>query len=163
MTRARASIAGALLLVLVPALTGACVPRPSMTRSDARLFTAKALVGVGLRDVHVGPTVHAELCGDPALAGWRTTASVSGGGTVELCVQRNGDRALSVRDVGPDLTGSVLTDAQFRALGHFRFDPTAARRHRQTVGAGVAAACLLVGALILLSTRVRKDRSADAI
>lgn len=161
-SRARASTAAALLLVVVLS-SGGCVARPSMTRADARLFTVRALVAAGLHDVHVGSAVRADVCGDPSLAGWRTASSVEGGGTVELCVQRNGDRALSVRDVGPDLTGKVLTDAQFRALGRFRFDPTASRRHRQALGAGVAAACLLAGALILLSTRMRRDRSPDAV
>ena len=97
-----------------------------LTRADARDFTERALSDAGVAGVVVAARVTAAECGAGPVEGWATSARVAGG-TVELCVERNGDEAAFVRDEA-DGGGPLLTDQQVARLDAFVFSPAEDRR-----------------------------------
>jgi hypothetical protein len=105
---------------------GACGSSPELTKDDARAFTERALADAGVSGVTVSPAVVPSRCGAGPVQGWTTTARVAGG-TVELCVEREGDEAAFVRDEA-DGGGPLLTDQQVARIDAFVFSPAEDRR-----------------------------------
>ena len=146
----RRAVAGALLLLL----SGACTGAP-MSREEARDFTERALRAAEV-EIDGRTSTESKNCGRTEVPGWSTKVAADDGSSVELCVSRRGDRAVFVRDVGPGGVGPLLSDEQFERLRAFRYDPVGARRDRVQDRLSVVAAVLLIGAsvaLVLLNRR----------
>ena len=156
MSRRRLVLCG---IAAVVVSTSACFSKAPMTASDARAFTRRALDRVGYPNavVDTNPSrtryksPDPRFRTDPAVEVWRTHAVVADG-EVELYVQRRGDSAVFVRDTRTS-GGRLLTDAQFQALGRFRFNPADDRRRdsQRTTGV-VGVALVVIVAISLLAT-----------
>jgi hypothetical protein len=144
-------------IVAVAVSTGACSTKAAMTAEDARAFTARALARVGYANAVVDgnpsraryKSPDPRFNSDPPVEVWQTRAVVPDG-EVELYVQRRGDSAVFVRDTRTS-GGRLLTDAQFKALGRFRFNAADDRRRdsqRMTSVIGVVLV-VAVGASLL--------------
>lgn len=156
-TRGAAAFAG---LVVTGLLLGGCGSPAAMSGEDARVFTRRALTDAGLPEVEVSPEARLDPCGRTGPLSWRTASRVTAGagGTVELCVERRGNRAVFVKDIGPGDVGPLLSDDQFRRLQAFRASPAAERRRNEVLG-GASGAAVLVVAVGLVTLRFRR-RSA---
>jgi hypothetical protein len=136
--------------------TTACSTKAAMTAEDARAFTKRALDRVGYANAIVDANASRarykspdpRFRSDPAVDVWQTHAIVPDG-EVELYVPRRGDSAVFVRDTRTS-GGRLLTDAQFKALGRFRFNAADDRRrdsHRSMGAIGIVLV-LVVGAAL---------------
>jgi hypothetical protein len=128
---------------------GACGGDAELTQADAREFTERALDDAGVVGVAVAQRVTATQCGSGPVAGWATSARVAGG-TVELCVERDGDEAAFVRDEA-DGGGPLLTDQQIARLDAFVFSPAEDRlrvRYVWVVAAAIALTLVAGGHLL---------------
>ena len=148
--------AGAVMLALALA---SCTPQPPMSQADAREFTRRALTEAGFSNVGVELEVTrgSYQSPDPRFQHQKpidvmATRALVPGGSVELFVERDGDRAVFVRDTA-DSGGRLLTDDQFSRLARFRYDPATERQRPARRAATLAATVLVVAvATWLLST-----------
>ena len=169
----RRLVAG-LVAVVIAVLTGACSTKAAMTAGDARAFTKRALAHVGYANavVDANPSRARYESPDPRFHSdapvdvWQTRAIVPDG-EIELYVQRRGDSAVFVRDTRTS-GGRLLTDAQFTALGRFRFNPADDRRRdsQRSIGA-IGVVLVVVVGVSLLATVVtgaadRRQRAHSA-
>ena len=161
-------------IVAVVVSTAACSTKAAMTAEDARAFTERALGRVGYANavVDANPSRARYQSPDPRYHSdapvdvWQTRAVVPDG-EIELYVQRRGDSAVFVRDTRTS-GGRLLTDAQFAALGRFRFNPADDRRRDSQRSIDVVGiALVVVVGLSLLATVVtgaadRRQRAHSA-
>lgn len=136
--------------VLALLLLGSCASEAAMSAKDARAFARKALTSLGLTGVRVSSDTtrsryrspDPRFSKDPAVEVWQTHSDADGG-MVDLYVQRRGDNAVYVKD-SATAGGHLLSDAQFRKLEKFRYNPALDRlRHSQRT-VGIPAIILLV-------------------
>jgi hypothetical protein len=147
LTRLRLSV---WLLAAVLMLTGTACGQASMSRSDARTFTRKALAHIGFTGIAVDRSVtlasyrspDPKFRNDKPVQVWRTRGTVSEG-TIELYVPRTGNSAVFVRDEAT-AGGPLLSDRQFRLLRDFRLNPAADRRRNHLRAPTIVAVVLAV-------------------
>ncbi len=138
-----------LAAVVALLLLAACAaPNREMTDADARLFTERALEEMGFSRISVEERVVPGVYpprGARSVPVWTTRARVEGG-TIELAVMREGDRAVFVQDQDDD-GGELLTDQQFEVLERFRYNPAAERARQEKLVPAIVAVIVLVGAV----------------
>jgi hypothetical protein len=158
-------------IVAVVVLTAGCSSKAAMTAEDARAFTKRALDRVGYANAIVDANASRaryqspdpRFRSDPPVEVWQTRAVVPDG-EVELYVQRRGDSAVFVRDTRTS-GGRLLTDAQFTALGRFRFNPADGRRRdsqRSVAAIGIVLVLAVAASLIATVLTGAADRRQRA-
>jgi hypothetical protein len=114
---------------------------PELDRADAREVVERALAHAGFDDVAVGravlPGTYVSDAHDETPV-WETTAEVDVG-TVELHVARANGLVVFLRDLAPDGTGHLLTDAQYERLRQVDVNPQRGPWLRRSVAASAAA------------------------
>src|SRR2546423_8921583 len=120
-----------------------------MTADDAREFARRALARVGMLNVQIAPNVEEGTYNPPTQNGRSEsidvlqTHSVVPNGAIDLYVQRRGDSAVFVRDSAV-AGGRLLSDAQFKALERFRFNPAEKRQRNKQRALAFGATSLVV-------------------